>query len=36
MKGMIAYDFMETVRNTNRLVKDIQKNPSRYLKVSVF
>ena len=33
----LLYDEMlETVRNTNRLVKDIQKNPKRYLKVSVF
>ena len=33
----LLYDEMlETVRNTNRLVKDIQKNPKRYIKVSVF
>ena len=29
-------ELRETLRNTNQLVKDIQKNPKRYLKVSVF
>ena len=29
-------DLRETLRNTNDLVKDIQKNPKRYLKLSVF
>lgn len=29
-------DLRETLKNTNQLVKDIQKNPKRYLKLSVF
>lgn len=29
-------ELKETLRNTNQLVKDIQKNPKRYLKLSVF
>jgi phospholipid/cholesterol/gamma-HCH transport system substrate-binding protein len=37
LQDSLLYDEMlETVRNTNRLVKDIQKNPKRYIKVSVF
>lgn len=34
--SLLYNEMLETVRNTNRLVKDIQKNPKRYLKVSVF
>jgi phospholipid/cholesterol/gamma-HCH transport system substrate-binding protein len=29
-------ELRETLRNTNQLVKDIQKNPKKYLKLSVF
>ncbi len=29
-------DLRQTLKNTNQLVKDIQKNPKRYLKLSVF
>ena len=34
--SLLYTEMLETVRNTNRLVKDIQKNPKRYIKVSVF
>jgi phospholipid/cholesterol/gamma-HCH transport system substrate-binding protein len=37
MADSVLYDELrETLRNTNQLVKDIQKNPKRYLKLSVF
>jgi len=29
-------DLKETLRNTNQLVKDIQKNPKKYINLSVF
>ena len=37
MADSTLYDELrETLKNTNQLVKDIQKNPKRYLKLSVF
>ena len=32
----VYIELRETLRNTNQLVKDIQKNPKKYLKLSVF
>jgi hypothetical protein len=29
-------ELKETLRNTNQLVKDIQKNPKKYINLSVF
>ena len=29
-------EMRETLRNTNELVKDIKKNPKRYLKIGLF